>query len=264
MIRPRRGAPRRGRIVARSPGPPAPDGLAGGEQHEGRWDAYVAPGRAARSPTLAGPEGLPWHDGPADPGRPRRRAGRRLRRGDLARRAWPSTRSGSSRRTAGPSLSTPWRSRTPRPRPSRPQADRRRAGAGAAPPGRGGAGAGRRGAAAIRRPFRAPSRARCRLHASAMLGRLLGGAGPRAAHESVAAFRSEIESTRPPPDRGLRRPAGHPPGHPRPLRRGSAWSPASSLIYLSRSPGRSTRRLVDDEGKSAPVCSEAARVVPVL
>jgi hypothetical protein len=61
-------------IVIRPKGSPAPEPvrreisratrprwLAGGEQHEGRWDAYVAPGGCPIA-DLAGPEGLPWHD----------------------------------------------------------------------------------------------------------------------------------------------------------------------------------------------------------
>jgi eukaryotic-like serine/threonine-protein kinase len=38
-----------------------PRWLAGGEQQEGRWDAYVAPAGCPIS-DLAGPEGLPWHE----------------------------------------------------------------------------------------------------------------------------------------------------------------------------------------------------------
>jgi hypothetical protein len=61
-------------IVIRPKGSPAPEPvrrevtratrprwLAGGEQHEGRWDAYVAPAGCPIA-DLAGPEGLPWHD----------------------------------------------------------------------------------------------------------------------------------------------------------------------------------------------------------
>ena len=61
-------------IVIRPKGSPAPEAarrevsratrprwLAGGEQHEGRWDAYVAPAGCPIA-DLAGPEGLPWHD----------------------------------------------------------------------------------------------------------------------------------------------------------------------------------------------------------
>ena len=61
-------------IVIRPKGSPAPEParrevaratrprwLGGGEQHEGRWDAYVAPAGCPIA-DLAGPEGLPWHD----------------------------------------------------------------------------------------------------------------------------------------------------------------------------------------------------------
>jgi eukaryotic-like serine/threonine-protein kinase len=61
-------------IVIRPKGSPAPEParrevgratrprwLAGGEQTEGRWDAYVAPAGCPIA-DLAGPEGLPWHD----------------------------------------------------------------------------------------------------------------------------------------------------------------------------------------------------------
>ncbi len=61
-------------IVIRPKGSPAPEParrevsratrprwLAGGEQNEGRWDAYVAPAGCPIA-DLAGPEGLPWHD----------------------------------------------------------------------------------------------------------------------------------------------------------------------------------------------------------
>src|SRR6185312_14958428 len=61
-------------IVIRPRGSPAPEParrevsratrprwLAGGEQHEGRWDAYVAPAGCPIA-DLAGPEGLPWHE----------------------------------------------------------------------------------------------------------------------------------------------------------------------------------------------------------
>src|SRR5947209_16577738 len=61
-------------IVIRHRGSPAPEParrevsratrprwLAGGDQAEGRWDAYVAPAGCPLA-DLAGAEGLPWHD----------------------------------------------------------------------------------------------------------------------------------------------------------------------------------------------------------
>ncbi len=61
-------------IVIRPKGSPAPDAarreiaratrprwLAGGEQHEGRWDAFVAPAGCPVA-DLAGPDGLTWHE----------------------------------------------------------------------------------------------------------------------------------------------------------------------------------------------------------
>ena len=61
-------------IVIRPKGSPAPERarrevsratrprwLGGGEQSEGRWDAYIAPAGCPVA-DLAGPEGLPWHD----------------------------------------------------------------------------------------------------------------------------------------------------------------------------------------------------------
>ena len=41
--------------------PTRPRWLAGGEQNEGRWDAYIAPAGCPLA-DLAGPEGLPWRD----------------------------------------------------------------------------------------------------------------------------------------------------------------------------------------------------------
>ena len=59
---PAQGEPRaRSRPAARSRGPTRPRWLDGGEQAEGRWDAYVAPAGCPLA-DLAGPEGLPWHD----------------------------------------------------------------------------------------------------------------------------------------------------------------------------------------------------------
>ena len=60
VIRPRgsEAPPAARREIARST---RPRWLAGGEQQEGRWDAYIAPSGCPLA-DLAGPEGLSWHD----------------------------------------------------------------------------------------------------------------------------------------------------------------------------------------------------------
>jgi eukaryotic-like serine/threonine-protein kinase len=184
-------------IVIRPKGSPAPDParrevaratrprwLAGGEQHEGRWDAYVAP---AGCPIvdLAGPEGLPWHDA-------------RPILEDLA----DELAAASAEGTLPPGLTVDqvWVQPDGRAILVDPLAI---VDAPAGPSGRDD----ERALALLRRvaalaleggrrrldDHSATIRSPVPLHASGLLGRLFGG---KDAHETVAAFRAEIKATR--------------------------------------------------------------------
>ena len=185
-------------IVIRPRGSPAPEParrevsratrprwLAGGEQHEGRWDAYVAPAGCPIA-DLAGPEGLPWHDA-------------RPILEDLA----DELNSACLEKTLPPGLTVDqvWVQPDGRAILVDPLA--------IAGPAAGSSGVSdderalsllRRVAALAleggrRRADDVPDAIRCPvpLHASDLLGRLLGGSD---AHSTVAAFRADLEATR--------------------------------------------------------------------
>ena len=188
-------------IVIRHRGSPAPEParrevsratrprwLAGGEQNEGRWDAYVAPAGCPLA-DLAGAEGLPWHDA-------------RPILEDLADELTAACADG----TLPPGLTVDQVWVQPDGRAilvdplaiAHPSAESEALANGraraltllrkaAAPGGSrgGGVGGSTRSPRAIQSPVP--------IHASATLGRLLGGAD---AHATVAAFRADLESSR--------------------------------------------------------------------
>ena len=186
VIRPRGSAPPdpARREVAR---PTRPRWLAGGEQAEGRWDAYVAPTGCPLA-DFAGPEGLPWRDA-------------RSILEDLADELAAACLDGTL--PPGLTVDQVWvqpdgrailvdplaiAGESAEPSPSAPSDDERalsllRRAAALALEG------GRCRADAVPKAIRNP----VPLHARAMLGRLIGGPG---AYPSVAAFRADLDATR--------------------------------------------------------------------
>ena len=196
VIRPR-GSPAPAPPAARSRGATRPRWLDGGEQAEGRWDAYVAPAGCPLA-DLAGPEGLPWHDA-------------RPILEDLA----DELAAACARRTLPPGLTVdqvwvqpdgrailvdPLAIARASAEPAGLTEDERalsllRKAAALALEG------GRRRVDEVPEAIRSP----VPLHAGTLLGRLLGGAD---AHATVAGFRADLEFNPPPADRGRARPEG--------------------------------------------------------